>query len=419
MGTDQATEPTSQQPSPALSLCMIVKNEEAALPRCLRSVRDQVDEIVIVDTGSSDKTVEIAESFGAKVYHHPWENDFSKHRNQSLSYARGDWIFILDADEEVESSEAPKLREIIRDSDACSFFLPVVLVNSSGEGHVQHNWIRLFRNHLGNHYRGIVHNMLVHKGPSRFAPIRVYHYGNSLSPEKMHEKFLRTSTLLKRQLAEDPENFLAHHYLGVAYLGQEDCPRAYEEAKTSLTLARQQGAVSEHVAEIYYVLVSSVFRLGRLGEAEFYALEAVRFHPLHVDSYCLLCSIYWTQNRLQEFLTISDRYLEILQLLETDPGRFGTVGIFTERVLWKVHLFRGLALSHLGRSAEREAEFQEALKTAGPNAECHRILGAFFAEAGESARAWDHFQRALRLDPADAASRKALRRLELREAAPT
>jgi glycosyltransferase involved in cell wall biosynthesis len=84
-----------------ISLCMIVKNEESCLVRCMKSVRDHVDEIIIVDTGSMDNTVEIAESYGARVYHHPWENDFSKHRNQSLSYATGDWIFQLDADEEL------------------------------------------------------------------------------------------------------------------------------------------------------------------------------------------------------------------------------------------------------------------------------------------------------------------------------
>jgi glycosyltransferase involved in cell wall biosynthesis len=84
-----------------ISLCMIVKNEEHCLRRCLDSVRDYVDEMIIVDTGSTDHTVEIAKSYHAQIYHHPWENDFSKHRNQSLSYATGDWILQLDADEEL------------------------------------------------------------------------------------------------------------------------------------------------------------------------------------------------------------------------------------------------------------------------------------------------------------------------------
>ena len=90
---------------------MMVKNEEKLLPGCLESIKDHVDEIVIVDTGSTDHTVSIAESFGANVYHHPWENHFSKHRNQSMSYAKGDWIFIIDADEELI---LPKGKSILR-----------------------------------------------------------------------------------------------------------------------------------------------------------------------------------------------------------------------------------------------------------------------------------------------------------------
>ena len=91
---------------------MIVKNEEDCLGRCLKSVCDHVDEIIIVDTGSTDGTVEIAKSYGARIYHHPWENDFSKHRNQSLSYATGDWIFILDADEELFPEDGSALEEM-------------------------------------------------------------------------------------------------------------------------------------------------------------------------------------------------------------------------------------------------------------------------------------------------------------------
>ncbi|MEJ2052223.1 MAG: glycosyltransferase family 2 protein, partial [Calditrichota bacterium] len=80
---------------PTISACMMVKNEEEMLPNCLESIKDVVDELIVVDTGSTDKTIEIAESYGAKIYHHPWENDFSKHRNQSISYATGDWFLII------------------------------------------------------------------------------------------------------------------------------------------------------------------------------------------------------------------------------------------------------------------------------------------------------------------------------------
>ena len=82
-----------------ISLCMIVKNEEEYLPRCLENIKDIVDEIIIVDTGSTDKTVEIAKSYGAKVYYFKWNNNFSEARNVSLKYATKDWILILNVDD--------------------------------------------------------------------------------------------------------------------------------------------------------------------------------------------------------------------------------------------------------------------------------------------------------------------------------
>ena len=92
-----------------VSLCMIVKNEEYYLPRCLSSVNNIVDEVIIVDTGSTDKTVEIAKSFGAKVYFFPWNNNFSEARNESLKYASKEWILILDADDELYTEDQKNL----------------------------------------------------------------------------------------------------------------------------------------------------------------------------------------------------------------------------------------------------------------------------------------------------------------------
>ena len=84
---------------------MIVKNEEKHLVKCLKSVRDIVDEMIVVDTGSTDKTKDIAQVFGAKVFDFPWTGDFSAARNHSLEQATGDWILILDADEVISARD--------------------------------------------------------------------------------------------------------------------------------------------------------------------------------------------------------------------------------------------------------------------------------------------------------------------------
>ena len=92
-----------------LSLNMIVKNEETNLARALQSVKNVVDEIVIVDTGSTDKTKAIAKSFNAKVFNFEWTNNFSAARNYALEKSDGDWIIYLDADEELSTGSVNEL----------------------------------------------------------------------------------------------------------------------------------------------------------------------------------------------------------------------------------------------------------------------------------------------------------------------
>src|SRR6202035_889807 len=99
---------------PLLSAAMIVRDEESHLPACLESIRPAVDEIVIVDTGSTDRTVEIARSFGARVQVHPWQGDFSQARNIALELAGGTWILYIDADERLRPLEPDSVRARLR-----------------------------------------------------------------------------------------------------------------------------------------------------------------------------------------------------------------------------------------------------------------------------------------------------------------
>lgn len=128
-----------------LSLCMIVKNEESTLSRCLESVQSLVDEIVILDTGSTDKTPEIAQQFGANLQYFQWGNDFSAARNEALKYVTGDWVLVLDADEVLTPEIIPQIREAINIDD----YLLINLVRQEVGANQSPYFLvsRLFRNH--------------------------------------------------------------------------------------------------------------------------------------------------------------------------------------------------------------------------------------------------------------------------------
>ncbi len=195
-----------------VSACMMVRNEEELLGRCLASIRDWVDEIIVVDTGSNDRTVEIARSYGAKLYFHPWEGDFSKSRNYTLKYATCDWIFIIDADEEVYSEDIATIARVL--NDPRHLYVSINVFNVYGKNEELTTFlpsVRFFRRSLNLRYDGIVHNTLqIPTGaPVLRADVRIKHYGYGLDPEKMKLKLARSKALLEKQLQENPDNFYA------------------------------------------------------------------------------------------------------------------------------------------------------------------------------------------------------------------
>ncbi|MCL1698247.1 glycosyltransferase family 2 protein [Lysinibacillus sp. BPa_S21] len=208
-----------------ISLCMIVKNEEDVLGRCLQSVKDIVDEIIIVDTGSTDNTKEIAKKFDAHIDDFEWCNDFSKARNYSFNLAKKDYILWLDADDVIEETEQLKLlklKEILSEEvDAVS--MPYILsVNESGDATYQisrhrlvkrkqkFTWIGKVHEYLAV-YGNIVHSdvaiqhkkekvytdrnlqiyMDCYERGEYFSPRDIFYFGNELLDHKKYEKAIK------------------------------------------------------------------------------------------------------------------------------------------------------------------------------------------------------------------------------------
>ena len=121
---------------------MIVKDEEDFLEQCLNSLKDYVDEIIIIDTGSTDKTIEIAKRFTDRVYEHEWPHDFSKARNISISYATCDWILILDADEIIAEHDLKKIKELIKDNSVGGYSL---IQRNYSNNHTLTDWTPCFK----------------------------------------------------------------------------------------------------------------------------------------------------------------------------------------------------------------------------------------------------------------------------------
>jgi tetratricopeptide (TPR) repeat protein len=385
--------------NPTLSLCMIVRDEENFLPTCLESVKDYVDEIIVVDTGSTDRTVEIATKYNAKIYHHPWENSFSKARNYSLSYATCDWVLILDADEEVEKEDACKLREVINDNGVNVINLPVFYKPKGGQNLSVSSSERIFKNFLSIHYEGIVHNSLKHSGPSKNVNIRLYHYGYHQGEEQMEKKFKRTSTLLKKQINDDPENPIPHHYLAISYLDRKKNNECIKEALEAIRLFEVQNSNSQFRFLSYYTVCVAYYRENDLANAEKYALMTVEYYPDYLDAYCILTSIYFLRKEYYKCEKATDNYLRLLEAIETDPSKALSIPYNTLNHAWLAHTRMAINHYEQGNHNCGHQSLNNAIHCADNAWEPYFAIGRHFMEHNNLLMAEKFLKDGLKNDP--------------------
>ncbi|MBE9230315.1 tetratricopeptide repeat protein [Cuspidothrix issatschenkoi LEGE 03284] len=210
-----------------VSLCMIVKNEETTLSKCLASVNNFVDEVVVLDTGSTDKTPQIAAQFGAKVYYWTWNNNFSDARNEALKYVTGDWILVLDADETLTPEIIPFLEVVIHKEE----YLVINLVRQEvGSTQSPYSLVsRLFRNHPDIYFERPYHALIddsvtaiLHQEPHwqvGYLPgVAILHSGYQKAIINEQNKYTKAATAMAEFLANHPDDAYVCSKLGALYM---------------------------------------------------------------------------------------------------------------------------------------------------------------------------------------------------------
>ncbi|HWA84277.1 MAG TPA: glycosyltransferase, partial [Fimbriimonadaceae bacterium] len=222
-----------------LTACLIVKNEEANLDRCLRSLKGAVHEIVVVDTGSIDSTVQIAEKYGAKIGKFDWIDDFAAARNHSISLATGHWILWIDADEELAPEARPFLKQAITRPQFGGFNAEIVNFTSeaSDESKYIHQAVRLFQNRKDVRFSGRIHEQLTPAFEAAGLPwanlpgFRILHHGYRPSMMASRDKVNRTITALEKEVREAPQDPFHWFNLANAYVVGEKWKEAEHAAK--------------------------------------------------------------------------------------------------------------------------------------------------------------------------------------------
>lgn len=227
----------------SISLCMIMRNDGKTLRRCLNSVRGLVNEIIIVDTGSTDNSIDIAREYGAKITKDPWQDDFARPRNIGIKQATGDWILIMDPDEMILRKNHTQIRWLTRAKNAVAFWLTTRNYSPpTGEtsyrrtldtkdplgkfpGYTPSTKTRVFKNGLGIQFEGCWHELadwyiLRHKLPIGNSPIPVHHWNHEITQATAKEKGLFYLRLGEKKVREWPTHGQAWWELAVAEMIQ-------------------------------------------------------------------------------------------------------------------------------------------------------------------------------------------------------
>ena len=275
-----------------LSLCMIVRDEEEMLPRCLEAVAPAVDEIVIVDTGSIDRTMEIARSFGARVIEREWTGSFSDARNVSFDEATGDWLLYLDADEVLVGADVDKLRALTGHTWREAFYF--VETNFTGEedtgGALTHSALRMFRNRPHYRFEGRLHEQIAHHLPA-YVPerlehtgVRIEHYGYLAVVRDTKGKSQRNVELLRAQMAESPPSPFLHFNLGSEYFAAGDSQAALAEYERAWEMIlAQPDEPHEFTPSLMSRMVKALRACGRADDAIARAAEGLTRFPGFTD----------------------------------------------------------------------------------------------------------------------------------------
>ncbi|MBI2471668.1 MAG: glycosyltransferase [Planctomycetes bacterium] len=305
---------------PKISACMIVKNEEEFLPTCLNSIKDAVDEIIVVDTGSADDTITIARNFGAKVYHHPWNDSFSEARNLSINYASGDWIFQIDADEELEKSDIPKLRDAITTNNYDGIIIAIHSTIKDGIHKFYHP--RIFRRGKG-FYKDIIHEQTIIEGERLPTEIRLYHHGYNLDEKRMQIKWQRTTHLLKKQIAQNKHDSFAWFNLIRNYRMQDLFQNGIDAGEEALKIFTsdyfsKQGGTNGHLH--HYVMIiyetancclhnNNFLKAKDLCRFALSILAELKIKPENIDIIYTLACIYLKEEDYRKAIDYFERFL--------------------------------------------------------------------------------------------------------------
>lgn len=291
-----------------ITACMIVKDEEKNIESSLKSLKNQVDEMIVVDTGSADQTVKLAQQWGAEIFHYRWQNDFAAARNFALEKAKGDWIIFLDADESLVLAGNESLKTLLTGVAPVfeAVLTKLVNVDSDNKNTVLDFFytVRIFRNKKELLYKGAIHEQLHHRDQRNLSlckmndgRISICHTGYSAA--RIKQKCERDIRLLLKQFDSGDRSVRNYYHLAESYVTLEQ----YDKALPYLRQVRTQLSKGRTYKSRYYQMFLVTLQNCQLyGSDEYRSVlkEAIDACPRLPDFHAEYAQLLYLSQHYQE-----------------------------------------------------------------------------------------------------------------------
>ena len=374
-----------------LGVVMIVKNEEKNLGGILSDVRDVMDEICIVDTGSSDGTVALAESFGAKIEHLPWRNDFSAARNHSLACASSDYLLWLDADDRIDKGGVEallKLKARLRPEKDRAYTLRI-LGRSKDMPDTLSRQTRIIPNRKGVRFEGRVHEQILpslQRTGVAIEPvdITIMHTGYH-DPDTRAAKARRNLEILTDELREGKDTASQHFFMAMACIGLED----YGQCLEHLYKARQKRTDEDWHHFSYTISTDCLLRLGRAEDACQEIEAGTKLYPDSPLLHYYLGAACMRAGRDAQAAAALKKAASLPLKVDSYPS--------PPDLDAAILLQYGKALEKTGQTDEAIKAYARALKSGARRKDLHQALGMAYLQSGRITEALSHLETAREL----------------------
>lgn len=321
-----------------LSICLIVKDEEAMLSECLASISNIADQIVVVDTGSTDSSIEIAKQYNAEIHHFEWCQDFAAARNESIKFATMDWILWIDADERLTPESRGVLSKILKyESKPVIYRVRIKNLKEDGVNFTWSDAHRLFTNSRGIRFSGKIHEQISPSAKKigvveRDSQIVIDHLGYSFTGEQKSNKQDRNRSILEKEVEENPDNAYMHYTLAHNYKEDGHLEKAREQYHIALELDQFDSKMTASLQNTY---ADTLIDLGLYAEALTLIQKSLALHSRQNAAHFLDYKIATAQQEPERAIAALKLVLEQQTLIEKKGTAISTDIEVLPAMIWK------------------------------------------------------------------------------------